>query len=649
MIKFRYILIAVLINLCTVPAIAKVVLPKIISDGMVIQREHPAKIWGKADADEKISISFKKKQFTTYADADGNWMIVLPSMKAGGPYDMYINDIHLSNILIGDVWLCSGQSNMELMVYRVNDMFGKETATYENPMIHYVKTPLGNELSGPRNDFPSITWQPLTKQSAPSFSALAYFYAKKMYENTHIPIGIINSSWGGSAIEAWISEEGLSNFPKALNERDIYNSDEYRTINGEIGNMTYSRWAASLYKSDEGIHSNTPWYSNSIDDSKWNPINIFSTTWATKNGYPVNGAHWFRQHINLTEEQASQDAILRVGTIVDADSVYVNGILVGTTAYQYPPRIYRVPNGILKTGDNQITIRLISYSGMPRFVTDKPYCIICGNDTLRLPKEWKYKIGSEMPQRTDPISFQNIPTGMYNSMIAPLRNLSFKGAIWYQGETNTGRPNEYEQFLTAMINDWREKLNDRNLPFVIVQLPNFMQTHNIPTESNWATLREAQRQAALKIAGTDLAVAIDLGEWNDIHPQNKKELARRISLLTMKRLYGQKNIVAEGPVCTSMTVTNSKAILSFKESTDDFSTDGSLEGFSIAGDDGIFHWAHAEITKDNKIMVWNDQVKNPVRVRYAWDDNPKANLKNKSGLPASPFQVSSTLQYQREM
>ena len=301
-----------------------------------------------------------------------------------------------------------------------------------------------------------------------------------------------------------------------------------------------------------------------------------------------------------------------------------------------------MPASILKPGENLVTVRLINYGGAASFVPDKPYCLAWGIDTVRLSSRWKYQLGCEMPARTNSVSFQNVPTGMYNSMISPLRNLTFTGALWYQGETNTGRPNEYEELLAAMIIDWREKLADKELPFFIVQLANFMQTHPEPVESNWAALREAQRQVALKVPNAALAVAIDLGEWNDIHPLNKKELARRISLLAKRGVYGDKKSVHNGPMCTGMTVNHEgKAILSFEAGTDKLRAVDELTGFAIAGADGHFQWAEAVVVNGNQVAVWHKDIPHPVTVRYGWDDNPvHANLRNMAGLPASPFQIS---------
>lgn len=635
----KLVLLVVMACMCSVLAEAKVKLPSVLSDGMVLQRERPIKIWGTADPGEDVVVTFRKKKYTAKADENGKWLAILPAMKAGGPYEMEVNEICLKDILVGDVWLCSGQSNMELTVARVADMFGKETATYANPMIRYVKTPYGNDLHGPKEDIPQISWTPLTKETAPSYAALPYFFAIEMYNETKVPVGIVNSSWGGSSVEAWMSEDALQAFPRSLYERDIFNSDEYKALANKTGGMMSRFWNIALYKGDAGLHAPVKWYASELDDSDWDTVNMFSYGLGSKNGYPVNGSHWFRQDINLTPEQVGKDAILRLGCMVNADSVYVNGTFVGTTSYQYPPRIYKVPASVLKVGKNLVTIRIINGNGNPSFVKDKPYCLAIDGDTVRLAEQWKYRLGCEMPGQRGGVSFQNIPTGMYNSMISPLRNLTFKGTLWYQGETNAGRPNEYEALLTAMIQDWREKLADADLPFFVMQLPNFMQTHRQPVESGWAGMREAQRQVSLKLPNTSLVVGIDLGEWNDIHPLNKKELARRIALQVKKNVYGHKDIVHSGPLCAAASVEDGKVVLTFEDGTDGLMPTSPLKGFALAGADGRFKWAEATI-EGNRVIVRCEGIAQPVKVRYAWDDNPQeANLKNKAGLPASPFQM----------
>ena len=290
---------------------AKVKLPAILSDGMVLQRERPVKIWGNADKGENVTVVFKKKKFSTVAGEDGKWLVELPPMKAGGPFEMTVNDIRLKDILVGDVWLCSGQSNMELTAGRVTDKFAEEIARDENPMIRYVKIPLGNDLHGPKDDLPGADWMPLTKETAPSFSALAYFFAKEMYRETQVPVGIVNSSWGGSSVEAWMSEEALQKFPRQLHERDLFDSDEYRELCNRSGQMMNRFWDTALYKGDRGLHDGICWNRPELDDTDWQTVDMFSKEWGRKNGYPVSGSHWFRQKVNVSAEQAGKEAVLR--------------------------------------------------------------------------------------------------------------------------------------------------------------------------------------------------------------------------------------------------------------------------------------------------------------------------------------------------
>ena len=616
---------------------AKVKLPAILSDGMVLQRERPVKIWGNADKGENVTVVFKKKKFSTVAGEDGKWLVELPPMKAGGPFEMTVNDIRLKDILVGDVWLCSGQSNMELTAGRVTDKFAEEIARDENPMIRYVKIPLGNDLHGPKDDLPGADWMPLTKETAPSFSALAYFFAKEMYRETQVPVGIVNSSWGGSSVEAWMSEEALQKFPRQLHERDLFDSDEYRELCNRSGQMMNRFWDTALYKGDRGLHDGICWNRPELDDTDWQTVDTFSKEWGRKNGYPVSGSHWFRQKVNVSAEQAGKEAVLRLGCMVDADSVFVNGIFVGNTFYQYPPRIYRVPASILKPGENLVTVRLINYGGAASFVPDKPYCLAWGIDTVRLSSRWKYQLGCEMPARTNSVSFQNVPTGMYNSMISPLRNLTFTGALWYQGETNTGRPNEYEELLAAMIIDWREKLADKELPFFIVQLANFMQTHPEPVESNWAALREAQTKA-LKLNQVGMAVTIDIGLADDIHPKNKQEVGRRLALVALAGSYG-KNVSSSAPVFQNYIIKGNKMELDFGQKQDGFQIKGTtLKGFTIAGPDRVFYPAEAMV-HDGKIILSSTEVPAPLAARYGWADNPDCNLYGENGLPVAPFRT----------
>lgn len=623
------------INLCE----AKVILPTLVSDGMVLQREKNILIWGKADPGEQVNIKFLNKKYSTTADKNGDWKVTLSPMKAGGAYTMVINDIEIKNILIGDVWLCSGQSNMELPIRRVLDLYADEVKDYKNPMIHYIKIPISSNYHKPQSDIPKESWQELNPERALSFSALCYFFAKDLYEKTKVPIGLINSAVGGSPIESWISEDGLTEFPHYLHDRDLHRDDSYVEKANILDRERRNLWNTILYKKDKGLNENLKWYHPDYDDSSWKLTDLEDASWSKDGISNINGSFWFRKEFELSGHQFDKNAVLRLGCIVDADSVFVNGILVGATLYQYPPRIYSVPQEILKQGKNNVTIRLISYSGQARFVEDKPYKLIIGNEEIELSKEWRYNQGIRMPAYQAIPSTQQKPTGFYNGMIAPLQNYAIKGILWYQGESNASKAHEYYGLLTSLITNWRTLWKESTLPFLIVQLPNFMKTSSTPQESGWAEMREAQLKVSQTIPYTGLAVAIDAGEWNDIHPLNKKDIANRLSLQAQHIAYGNKNIIADGPIYKSMKREGNRIILSFKEGTDNLQHVSELRGFTIAGKDKIYKWAQAKIEGD-QVIVWNDEVEEPVSVRYAWADNPEgANLKNKEGLLASPFQA----------
>ncbi len=520
---------------------AKVKLPFLITDGMVLQREEPVKIWGIADAGENIQVAFlpnefprtiaEKKQksvYTATADSEGKWNITLPPMKAGGPYILRVNDIEVKDILIGDVWLCSGQSNMELPVRRVTDMFQEEIAAYENQRIRHFRVPNTFNFRAAQDELtePS-SWKPLTQENVMDFSALAYFFAKEMFEKSGIPIGLINASWGGTPVEAWISEEGLKEFPKYINDKRQYEDENYLRSIKQTESIAFTRWNNALYRGDTGLHDTTPWYSPSYDDSEWRQVDLFSTDWGTNGLNPINGSHWFRKEFELPQSWEDKEATLRLGCIVDADSVYINGRFAGTTSYQYPPRIYTVPAGILKKGNNNITIRLISNAGHPHFVKEKPYKLICNNESVSLEGNWKYKQGAPMLSAPGMTFFCYKPVCLYNSMIHPLRNYAIRGAIWYQGESNVSRRNEYGALLTSMINDWRNTFKQPQLPFYIVELADFLASDN-PGRKAWAEMRKVQADVARQTPYTQLIPNSDLGEWNDIHPLDKKTIGQRI-------------------------------------------------------------------------------------------------------------------------
>lgn len=611
---------------------AKIKLPALVSDGMVLQRNHKLNIWGKADANEKVEVKFLNKSYKTTADQNGNWKILLPEQKAGGPYTMTINEITLKDILIGDVWLASGQSNMELPMRRLTPLYSNEIKNANNQNIRFFTVPQKYNFKSPQSELDGGKWEATNPQTILNFSGVAYFFAKDISEKEKVAVGIIHSSLGGSPIQAWMDEKSLKKYPEYLEEAQKWQNDDLIKSTESSEQALSKAWYAELDQSDLGL--NQHWEKFDLNDSDWKTMKI-PGSWEDKEG-SFDGSVWFRKEITLTKNQAGKPAFLNLGRIKDADVTYINGTKVGNVTYEYPPRWYDVPAGILKEGKNIIAVRVSNGSGKGQFIADKPYYLEVHGQKIDLKSEWKYKIGAKVDRMAPGQTFIRWkPTGLYNAMINPLINYNIKGAIWYQGESNTGKPKEYGDLLTTMITDWRNKFNNKNMPFITVQLANFMEAKAQPVESNWAELRDQQRKVSLQIPNAGLAVIIDVGEWNDIHPLDKKTVGDRLALQAMKLAYG-KNIVADGPVYQSMKVDGNKIVLTFKKGTDDFAPVSELKGFAIKNADGNWSWATAKI-EGKTIVVWNDSVTNPVAVRYDWADNPDGNLKNKTGLPASPF------------
>ena len=639
---FNKVILALLIILAA-SHYSQVRLPKLISDGMVIQRNEEVKLWGWAAAGENISISFLDSKYQTAANGNGEWYVMLSKQEAGGPYEMQIsasNSITISDIMIGDVWVCSGQSNMELPMKRVSPIYESEIANSENIYIRQFLVPQKYDFNVPREDFETGSWKAANPENVLDFSAAAYFFAKDLYDKYKVPIGLINASLGGSPAEAWMSEEALKEFPEHYAEAQRFKDSNLIKKIEESDNSRIQSWYGLLRQKDEGYKNPKKlWFVPKLITKNWNTMKI-PGYWADTKLGQVNGVVWFRKKVNIPSSMLGKQAKLILGRIVDADSVFINGKFVGTTSYQYPPRRYDIHAGLLKEGENTIVVRVISNSGRGGFVLDKHYEIIADHDTLDLKGLWQYRLGAEM----EPLASQTFvrwkPLGLYNAMLAPLFNCKIKGVIWYQGESNANRPIEYQKLFPAMILDWRLNFGQGDFPFLFVQLPNYMETKSQPFQSNWALLREAQLKA-LSVQNTGMAVAIDLGEWNDIHPLNKKDVGRRLALAAQKIAYGDNDIVYSGPIYKSMKVDGNKIILSFTNIGSGLIAKGGgeLKYFSIAGADKQFVWAKAKIEND-KIIAWSDSISAPIAVRYAWADNPeRANLYNVEGLPASPFRT----------
>lgn len=519
---------------------AEVRLPQIISDGMVVQRDRPLTLWGTADPGESVTVKVAKgKSATVTANADGKWRAELPALKTGKTYTITIADKTINNVAVGDVLLCSGQSNMELPVNRVTDMFADEIAQYSNPDIRQFLVPKEFDFDHERSDVSPTKWKSVD-DDAMSFSALAYFTAKALNEQTGLPVGIINASWGGTPVESWISETALAGYPYYLNQKAIYNSEAYRNAIKEQEGRNYQAWNAVIDSADKGLNGETKYYSPALDDSGWEEVDLLSTSWATDGMNPKNGSHWFRKTVDIDAAHAGQPATLRLGCVVDADSVWVNGRQVGFTSYQYPPRIYPIPAGLLKEGKNTVTVRLISQNGTPHFVAEKPYKIIFGErpyarygetypDEISLEGTWRYRQGAPMPSGPGMMFYCYMPAVLYNGMISPVIGYPVRGAVWYQGESNVGRSNQYPALLKTMMADWRKASGDADMPFYIVELADFLHKDDRGGRAAWQTMRERQAQAAEETPGAVLVRNSDLGEWNDIHPLDKKTLGRRVA------------------------------------------------------------------------------------------------------------------------
>jgi len=624
--------------------LGQIVLPQIVRDSMVLQRDEEINVWGWASANEKVTVLFNQKKYTTKATTAGKWKIVLGAMKAGGPYNMVItgkNKITLNNILIGDVWFCSGQSNMvhQLNIHDVT--YANDIATANFPEIRQFWIPTLTSMGGPKENLPNGFWKAAVGEEVRPFSAVAFFFARKIFEEYHIPIGIINASVGGTPIEAWTSEEGLKDFPALVNT--IQKNKDTAYINGFARRaMAANANRPRMQPQDKGLTGPKTWYDISYEPKEWKNIEV-PGYWEDQGIKDLNGVVWYRKEIDIPASMVGKPARIFLGRIVDADVLYINGKQVGTTGYMYPQRRYTVPADILKAGKNIIVVKVTNNAGKGGFVTDKPYCLFAGSDTIDLKGYWQYKVGEVFVPGAGGfggggIAAQNQPTALYNAMVAPVINYTIKGFLWYQGEANSGRGAEYAKLQPAQINDWRKKWRQGELPFLYVQLPNFMDANYLPSESQWAELREAQLKS-LSVSNTGMAVAIDLGEWNDIHPDKKKPVGDRLALIADKLVYG-KDIICSGPIFKSAAIDGNKIILSFTNiGTGLVANDGEeLREFAIAGADKKFVWAKATIDGD-KIIVSADAIANPVYVRYAWADNPDVNLYNKEGLPASPFRT----------
>ena len=654
--KYKLTILCTFLAFLTTEVSAKVKLPQFFQSGMVIQRGKPVPVWGKADAGEKVSVRINKFKTVIIADSNGNFRVDLPAMKAGGPYTLMVGDVVLTNVLVGDVWLCSGQSNVDVTIERVYPQYTKEIDQMANDQVRLFRIQNETNTHGVQDDIrpTSINWKSLTKENAWQFSALGSFLGKRMQEQHGVPQGIIVNSWGGTPIEAWISADTLrKDYPLQVGKTLLFQKDEYVQAQTKANQLADQRWYEVLNESDPGMQQH--FTALDYDDSSWKTVHQYSMEWAKKDGRGIIGSIWLRQHVHVDKEHAGKPARLLLGTLFDADFTYLNGKEIGRTYYQYPPRRYDIPAGLLREGDNVITIRFINKYGIAHFIPEKPYMIAFGDDrysqnpmpkdVIPLSENWLHHAGVSMPScPSGDVSLQNLPSTLYNAVVYPLAPYAIRGVVWYQGESNTGNPAPYADLLRKMMNNWRTLWKDPKLPFCIVQLANYdgrqqtgmpqpMTEQPMPVNSNWARLREAQRQVAKEDPYAALAVAIDLGETVDIHPLRKKEVAERVGLC-FDHLALHKNVkLSPQPIHAKMV--DGKVVVTFDQPL----REGEQATFEIAGADHKFINVKA-IAKGNQVSL-ESPVSNPEKVRYAWKDNPvHAHLVSEKGLPSPPFELS---------
>jgi sialate O-acetylesterase len=620
---------------------ANITLPKIFGDNMVLQRNKPIPVWGWAAPNEKVTIQFNQQVKTGKADKSGQWKLLLDPEQAGGPWQLTVkgkNTLTINNILVGEVWICSGQSNMEWTVQNSNNK-EQEIKEANFPQIRHFKVP-NTVAASPLKDVTGGDWKLCSPETVADFTAVGYFFARELYRQLNVPIGLINTSWGGSMVETWISKEAFEN------------SEEFKTL---FGNVSMANLEAMMkqrsqqliqkieaqqgpLKTDAALDN---WKSPDLNDAGWAHMNL-PGIWEYRGFEELDGIVWFRKTISVSEADAGKPAILELAKVDDIDETYLNGVKIGGIAGWDLNRRYAIPAGALKAGKNVIAVRITDNGGGGGIYGDSADMKLTINNTVQsLAGDWLFRVESI---RTSNLNNPNsYPTLLFNSMINPLIPYAIQGAIWYQGETNAGRAYQYRKAFPLMISDWRQRWKQGDFPFYYVQLASFNAGNgNSENGSTWAELREAQT-STLALPNTGMAVTIDIGDSKDIHPRNKQDVGKRLAAIALNNLY-HKTMEWSGPLYQSMKITGNRIELSFTHVGGGFMAKDKysyVKGFEIAGADQQFHFAQAQIAGD-KIIVYSDKVTAPVAVRYAWaDDMPEANLYNKEGFPAVPFRTDS--------
>jgi sialate O-acetylesterase len=620
----------------------------IFGDNMVLQRGIEVPVWGWGEPGDDIEVVMTGKTYSAKIDPNGRWQVRLDPMQAGGPHRMSIRGrnhrVELRDILIGDVWFCGGQSNMAWPVDRVNDS-EQEIASANWPEIRHI-TVSRTMATSPEKDVARASWQRAVGENIRNLTAVGYFFARELYREKKVPIGLINDNWGGTVAETWTSPEALAKLPdfKPVVEEMAKDKRSTEQIRHDLENDRIA-WEASIANKDPGLNNGMAlWGQPTFDDSGWKSMMV-PGLWEDAGHPDLDGVVWFRKNVQLPETMKGKDLVLKVGQIDDSDETWFNGVKVGTTENAYNRRRSYPVSGALVQETNQITVRVRDTGGGGGIWGDPGNLALETSDgqSLSLAGEWRYAIGLETDQQImRGFGPNDRPSLLFNGMLKPVMPYALKGVIWYQGESNASRAHQYTSLFPAMIRDWRNQWNQGDFPFLFVQLANFRAAKAVPGESDWAELREAQTMT-LTTPNTGMAVIIDIGEADDIHPKNKQDVGSRLALAARKVAYNEE-IVYSGPMYSSMKTEGDKIRVRFTNSGGGLVAKdryGYLKGFAIAGNDKKFHWASAQIDGAS-ILVSSPMVKSPVAVRYAWADNPDdANLYNQEGLPALPFRTDT--------
>ena len=610
---------------------ANVKVARIFSDHMVLQRNVNAPIWGTADPGEKITVQINGLTSSTVASNDGLWKVYLPEFGAGGPYEMTVsgnNEVKYSDIMFGDVWIASGQSNMAWRLDNSNNA-EEEVRNANHPDIRLFYVPR-RVAKNPKSDLEQGQWDICAPEVAKGFSAVAYFFGRELHKDLNVPIGLINCNWGGTPAEAWTSAEMLKTLPdfegRVLELEDGTNWEDDLPANTQRGKEKSEIINNSFNGLESGVHK------INYNSNDW-PV-VIAPNWENQ----LEGIVWLRKVIEVPKELRGKELRFDLGRFDNQGIVYFNEQELGTTNMPHFAA-YTVPPKLVKAGKNVITIRLLHRWGTPNFrgPQDRMKIYAPNGAVLEsLAGPWKYQTDLE-PKFPEVIGYQNYPASLFNGMLYPIIPYGIKGVIWYQGESNASRGFQYRKLFQSMIEDWRVRWGLDYFPFLFVQLANYMDIPEQPVEDDWAELREAQMMA-LTLPNTGMAVTIDIGEMFDIHPRNKQDVGHRLALAAKKVAYGQ-DLVYSGPLYKSYEVNGSDVEISFDHVGKGLMVKGEkLSGFQIAGENRKFYWADAQIV-GGEVFVSSDKVKNPVAVRYGWAQNPQCNLYNKNGLPASPFRT----------